>query len=85
MGTITLRLDDDQDKQLEVLKRLTGQATGSKAIEFILAKYPGLVKQKDQYFDNWQNGQIKINRINEFYKQMMQAKNNLEDELDLRN
>lgn len=83
MGTITLRLTDDQDKQLEIIKELTGQATASKAIELLIARYPELNKRCGNEYDRAERAEMKVKRINRFYRDMVAAKSNLEDELDL--
>lgn len=48
VSTLTIRLTAEEADQLEVLKALTGKATGSEALKYVMREYPRFVEHYKQ-------------------------------------
>ena len=48
VSTLTIRLTAEEAAQLEALKMLTGKATGSEALKYVMREYPRFVEHYKQ-------------------------------------
>lgn len=48
VSTLTIRLTAEEAAQLEELKTLTGKATGSEALKYVMREYPRFVEHYKQ-------------------------------------
>ena len=48
VSTLTIRLTAEEAAQLDALKALTGRATGSEALKYVMREYPRFVEHYKQ-------------------------------------
>ena len=84
MGTLTIRTEKQDDEAIEELKALFGEASASKAILKAVRSYKKLLESDAEFSRRAKAAEDKIRRVNRFYNEMLQAKVNLEGELDIK-
>ncbi len=84
MGTLTIRTDARDEAAIEELKALFNEASASKAILRAVKSYKKLLESDAEFSRRTRALEEKIKRVNYCYNQLLMAKRNLEDELDVK-
>lgn len=63
VSTITLRLTEEEAKELEIFKKMVGKKTGSEALKYIIKEFPRWNKITKETFEEARRKEEKYNKL----------------------
>lgn len=83
MGTLTIRTDEEDEKAIEGLKALFGEASASKAILKAVRNFKNLKESDEDFSRRLRRTEEKLNRVKYHYGEIMAHRQIVEEELGL--
>lgn len=79
VSTITLRLTEEEAKELEIFKKMVGKKTGSEALKYIIKEFPRWNKITKETFEEARTKEEKYNKLKKANKALLLAINEINE------